>query len=76
MTKHKRKNLGQSLIEYVALTALVAVVSIGAVRVFGGKLKKRLEQVSTKFDGTLTVGYKNHAGDDDEEVTPKSRSLF
>ena len=59
MKEVKNKKLGQSLIEYVALTALVAVVSIGSVRLFGSKIRQRLEQVSTKFDATLKVGYKS-----------------
>lgn len=52
------KEKGQSLIEYVALTALVAIVTIGTVKVFGGKVKSRLHQITNTFDRNIQQGLK------------------
>lgn len=54
---------GQGLVEYVALTALIAIVSIGAVKTFGGKVQKRLTQITTNFDNNIQQGLKSrHSG--------------
>ena len=53
-----KKNKGQGLIEYIALTALVAIVSIGAIRLLGGKVQKYLNRVSGNFEHNLQVGLK------------------
>lgn len=59
MTKSKKKReRGQSLVEYVALTALVAIVSIGTVKLFGGKVKSRLNQITNTFDRNIQQGLK------------------
>ncbi|HRK02832.1 MAG TPA: hypothetical protein PLH57_09215 [Oligoflexia bacterium] len=47
---------GQGLVEYIALTALVAVVCIGTVKVFGSKVTRQLNSVSNKFDQTIRKG--------------------
>jgi Flp pilus assembly pilin Flp len=61
-----RKSNGQSLIEYVALTALVAIVSIGTVKVFGNKVRTRLNQITTTFDRNIQQGLKAKRGIEDE----------
>ena len=71
----KRKNKGQSLVEYVALTALVAIVSIGTVKLFGGKVRTRLNQITNVFDRNIQQGLRSKvdtSGTDDtsEENTP------
>lgn len=53
-----RKNKGQGLIEYIAITALVAIVSIGAIRVLGSKAQKYLNRLSGNFEHNLQVGLK------------------
>ncbi len=53
-----RNKKGQGLIEYIAITALVAIVSIGAIRVLGGKAQKYLNRVSGNFEHNLQVGLK------------------
>src|SRR5262249_48807339 len=57
----KHREQGQSLVEYIALTALVAIVSITTVKVFGGKVKSRLNQITTTFDRNIQQGLKAHA---------------
>lgn len=62
---------GQSLVEYIALTALVAIVSIGTVKLFGSKVKSRLSQVTLSFDRNVQQGLKSKPArnllDEDEE---------
>lgn len=67
---------GQSLIEYVALTALVAIVCITAVRSFGGRVQRRLNQISTSFEHNLQLGmkYNSNKADDGEDDAPGPRS--
>ena len=68
---------GQSLIEYVALTALVAIVCITAVRSFGGRVQRRLNQISSSFEHNLQLGMKynsNKADNDSEDDAPGPRS--
>ncbi|MEW6055367.1 MAG: hypothetical protein AB1540_02035 [Bdellovibrionota bacterium] len=54
----KNQQRGQGLIEYVALTALVAIVSIGTVKLFGSKVRSRLNQVANTFDRNVKQGLK------------------
>ncbi|MBI3544158.1 MAG: Flp family type IVb pilin [Deltaproteobacteria bacterium] len=67
----KTRQRGQSLVEYVALTALVAIVSIGTVKVFGGKVRTRLDQITKTFDKNVQQGLHGHrssaADDEDDE---------
>lgn len=70
----KNRKRGQSLVEYVALTALVAIVSIGTVKIFGGKVRTRLNQITNTFDKNIQQGLNRSRavaddGDDgDDEV--------
>jgi Flp pilus assembly pilin Flp len=65
----RRRQAGQSLVEYVALTALVAIVSIGTVKVFGGKVRSRLNQITNTFDRNVQQGLKSrsHKGSQSED---------
>ena len=56
LTEPKRSIRGQGLVEYVALTALVAIVCVGTVKVFGAKVTRHLNAVSNKFDQTVKKG--------------------
>ncbi|MGE4231854.1 MAG: hypothetical protein AB7F43_00860 [Bacteriovoracia bacterium] len=47
---------GQGLVEYIALTALLAIVCIGGIRVLGSKVRVRLNQITTTFDRTMQQG--------------------
>lgn len=67
-----RRQRGQSLVEYVALTALVAIVSIGTVKLFGSKVRTRLNQITNTFDRNIQQGLKkvparDFAADDEDE---------
>jgi Flp pilus assembly pilin Flp len=46
--EHKKR--GQGLVEYIALTALVAIVCIGAVKALGTKLQRKLNQIASSFE--------------------------
>lgn len=63
---HRETQRGQSLVEYVALTALVAIVSIGTVKVFGGKVRSRLNQITNTFDRNVQQGLKSKAREGSE----------
>lgn len=69
---------GQSLVEYIALTALVAIVSIGTVKTFGGRVRARLDQVTKTFDRNVQQGLhgrsRSAAYDDDGEDGDDSNS--
>ena len=39
---------GQGMTEYILIIALIAVLVIGAVKMFGGKVKKGFENASEK----------------------------
>lgn len=56
MEKKFNHRRGQGLVEYVALTALVAIVCIGTVKVFGSKVTRHLNSVSNKFDKAVKKG--------------------
>ena len=74
-----KKSSGQSLVEYVALTALVAIVSIGTVKVFGGKVRSRLDQITKTFDknvqsglhGRRSAALSSEDDDDSDEEMPR-----
>ncbi len=63
MEKRITNNRGQGLIEYIALTTLIAIVSITAIRSFGSKVNKRLTQISNAFDHQIQIGLKRKASD-------------
>lgn len=54
----RNRRLGQSMVEYVALTALVAIVSIGTVKILGSKVRSRLNQITNTFDRNIQQGLK------------------
>ena len=78
-TAHSKQR-GQSLVEYVALTALVAIVSIGTVKVFGSKVRSRLNQITNAFDRNVQQGLKVKANrspsDDDDDENEGSQNKF
>ena len=59
-------NKGQALVEYVLIIALVAVIAISAVRVFGGHLKDSITKASCEL-----VGQSYQKGDNAGEGTCK-----
>ena len=73
----KRQNQGQGLVEYIALTALVAIVSIGTIKVLGTKVRSHLNKVASSFDRTMKTGLRSRTAnadateenDDDPDVS-------
>ncbi len=67
-----RRILGQGLVEYIALTALVAVVSLGAVKFLGTKVRTHIQGTANRFDRTLRTGLSarghSNASDHDEST--------
>lgn len=49
-----RNQKGQSLIEYVILVALVALVSIGAAKALGTKISAKIKAITEQVDGIKT----------------------
>ena len=49
--KLKMNNKGQTLVEYVLIISLIAVVAIAVVRIFGGYLKDRVTKMGCEMMG-------------------------
>ena len=49
--KTKLNNKGQTLVEYVLIISLIAVVAIAVVRIFGGYLKDRVTKMGCEMMG-------------------------
>lgn len=47
----KMNNKGQALVEYVLIIALVAVIVISALRIFGGSIKDSITKASCELSG-------------------------
>ncbi|MBI4041454.1 MAG: hypothetical protein HY390_06280 [Deltaproteobacteria bacterium] len=45
------KNLGQSMIEYIILVAIVAVASLGIVKILGNTIHVKLSQITLALQG-------------------------
>lgn len=68
--KLKMNNKGQTLVEYVLIISLIAVVAIAVVRIFGGYLKDRVtkmgcEMMGKKFVEAEKIGEGYCEGDED-----------
>ena len=58
-----RNNKGQALVEYVLIIALVTVIAVSLIRVFGGYLKDSITKTSCELVGeTYTKGDKPGEG--------------
>ena len=69
MNELRKKRRGQGLLEYIALTALVAIVCIGTVKALGNRVKTQVNRVTSSFDRAMRVGpatSRGATGDDDE----------
>lgn len=64
---------GQGLVEYIALTALIAIVSISTLKLLGGKVKTRLNQVTNTFDRNVQSGLRG-LEDSPQPPTPRKSS--
>ncbi len=67
----QRSQRGQGLIEYLALTALIAVVCVGTVKFLGSRVKSRMVQITRSFDSAVQSGLRNRTvraqqNDDDD----------
>lgn len=48
-------NKGQSLIEYVILVALIALISVTAAKLLGKKINTKLNEVRKAIDSSIPV---------------------
>ncbi len=55
MSRVKNNNKGQSLVEYVILVALIALVSVTAAKQLGKKINYKLKEVQTKLDSGIPI---------------------
>ncbi|MCM2323986.1 MAG: hypothetical protein NDJ90_12065 [Oligoflexia bacterium] len=56
MTRSKMlDNRGQGLTEYIMLVLLIAVVSIGATKTLGSRIRQNIEQASNHINRELTL---------------------
>ena len=70
------KQKGQGLLEYVALTALVAIVSISAVKTLGSKVRQHITKVTNSFDRSMKSSARSISPHDDatEEDTHNNQN--
>ena len=50
---------GQALVEYILIIALISVVAIGAISIFGEKIKNKITEASCSLSGET---YDGHGG--------------
>ena len=80
MTNVRKRLRGQGLLEYIALTALVAIVCITTVKALGNRVKTQVGRVQSSFDRAMRTGPAPSRGaaearDDDgdsHESTPRA----
>ncbi len=51
----KQGTSGQSLVEYLAITTLIAIASLGSVKILGQKVKAHINRTTQSFDRTLKL---------------------
>jgi hypothetical protein len=56
--RQNRLKVGQGLLEYLILTALVTMTSLGALKYLGSKVKTRVQQMANTFDHAVQQGLK------------------
>lgn len=70
--RKEMNNKGQTLVEYVLIISLIAVVAIAAVKIFGGYLKDAVTKMGCQIAGkeyveTNTVGEAYCKGDENKD---------
>ncbi len=50
----QRQNNGQAIAEYLILTALIAIASVGIIQILGSNLQRRLTVISETIRGNKT----------------------
>ncbi len=65
LTSNQGRRKGQSMVEYIALTALVAIVSITTVRALGNVVKTKMGSIKGQVSGILRVSNAQDMPDDD-----------
>jgi Flp pilus assembly pilin Flp len=72
VTKRNEKRRGQGLLEYIVLTALVAIACIGTIKTLGGRVKHHITRVSNSFDRTVKQGLRSdtarQSADDNDDM--------
>lgn len=51
-----KKKKAQGMVEYILIVALVAILIIGALKLFGGKVKKGFHDAANKVDSAVEEG--------------------
>lgn len=54
MRKMLKREEGQGLVEYILIIAIVAVVAIGILNLFGGKIGDWFKRTEKKLDQAIT----------------------
>ncbi len=67
MTSSRKRLQGQGLLEYIALTALVAIVCIGTMKTLGSRVKFQVGRVTKSFDSAMKAGPAPSRGATDRE---------
>ena len=55
LKKNLKNQKGQGVMEYVILTGLIGIFCLGAVKKFGTRLDKRLDQMSEKITNEVVI---------------------
>ena len=59
-----KRRKGQGMTEYILIIALIAILVIGAVRMFGGKVKKGFSDAAEKVGETVDDSIKESGKND------------
>jgi pilus assembly protein Flp/PilA len=59
MRNLSKKKKGQGMTEYILIIALIAIVVIGAVRLFGGKVKDGFRETGNKIGTDIDSSLSN-----------------
>lgn len=55
MKKLLKNEKGQSMLEYVILTSLIGIFCIGGVKIFGERVKKRIEHINKQVVNHIEI---------------------
>ncbi len=73
--QNREKQLGQSLTEYLILVALIAISSIGVIRVLGQTTRAQLSNITNALQGNHSTKIKS-IGINDSHHSQKDLSNF
>jgi len=64
----KKKSLGQTVAEYALIVALVAIASIGILKLFGTQLRELFNAMTQQIAGHEDAQQTDYSGQGDSEV--------